>query len=46
LGAKLVKGKDVSIEGKYDSKEFYIERVNFLLMNLDIYIQDWEKESK
>ncbi|WP_171017402.1 plasmid pRiA4b ORF-3 family protein [Maribacter sp. ACAM166] len=43
---RWVKGKDVSIEGKYDSKEFYIERVNFLLMNLDIYIQDWEKESK
>jgi hypothetical protein len=42
---KWVQDKDVALEGKYDSKKFYIERVNYLLLNLDIYITEWENES-
>lgn len=41
---KWVKGKFVSSKGKYDHKKFNIERVNYLLLNLDIYISDWENE--
>lgn len=41
---KWVQDKVVALDGKYDSKKFYIERVNYLLLNLDIYITDWENE--
>ena len=38
--------KDVALGGKYDSNKFHIERVNMLLMNIDLYIEDWEDESR
>lgn len=41
-----VQGKEVAFEGKYDPKEFPIEKVNFLLLHLDSYIWDWEAEAQ
>ena len=41
---KWVKSKLVAVENKYDPMKFYSERVNFILVNLDMYIKDWENE--
>ena len=43
---KWVQEKNVAFKGKYDPKKFYIERINFALMELDDYIEDWEAESQ
>ncbi|MER3374012.1 MAG: plasmid pRiA4b ORF-3 family protein [Allomuricauda sp.] len=43
---KWVQLKHVAFEGKYDPKEFPIEKVNFLLLHLDSYIKDWEAEAE
>jgi len=43
---KWVQEKNVAFKGKYDPKKFYIERINFALMELDDYSEDWEAESK
>ena len=39
-----VNSKLVSFEGKYDPEKFYLERTNWTLLNLNIYIKDWENE--
>lgn len=41
---KWVQSKLVAVDSKYDPMKFYGERVNFILLNLDMYIKDWEKE--
>jgi hypothetical protein len=43
---KWVKSKLVAVDSKYDPMKFYSERVNFILLNLDMYIKDWENESE
>ncbi|RTE53267.1 plasmid pRiA4b ORF-3 family protein [Arenibacter aquaticus] len=42
---KWVQSKLVSVGSKYEPMKFYSERVNFILLNLDKYIMDWENES-
>jgi len=38
-----VNSKLASFNGKYDPERFYLERINWTLLNLDIYIKDWEE---
>ena len=40
------KSKLVAVDRKFDPMKFYSERVNFILLNLDMYIKDWENESE
>ena len=41
-----VQSKLVAVDNKYDPMKFYNERVNFILLHLDMYIKDWESESE
>jgi len=41
---KWVKSKLVAIDGKYDPEKFSMEKVNWVLLRLDIYIKEWENE--
>ncbi|NDV43076.1 plasmid pRiA4b ORF-3 family protein [Flagellimonas sediminis] len=40
-----VNSKLVAIDGRYDPQKIPLERVNYVLLNLDNYIKDWEKEA-
>ena len=40
-----VNSKLVAIDGRYDPNKFPLERINFVLLNLDTYIKDWEHEA-
>ena len=39
---KWVKSKLVAIDNTYDPEKLYIDKVNSILVNLDLYIKDWE----
>ncbi len=41
---KWVKSKLVAINGKYDPEKFHMEKVNWVLLQLDIYIKEWEND--
>jgi hypothetical protein len=41
---KWVRSKLVAIDGKYDPQKFPIEKVNQILLRLDVYIKEWEDE--
>ena len=41
---KWVKSKQVATNNLYDPQKFNIEKVNSILLNLDVYIKDWENE--
>lgn len=42
---KWVKSKLVAVDSQYDSEKFYSDKVNSTLVNLDMYIKDWENGS-
>lgn len=39
-----VRSKLVAIDGKYDPQKFHTEKVNWVLLRLDVYIEEWENE--
>ena len=39
-----VRSKLVAIDGKYDPQKFHMEKVNLVLLRLDVYIEEWENE--
>lgn len=41
---KWVRSKLVAIDGKYDPQKFHVEKVNWILLRLDVYIKEWENE--
>mgnify|MGYP003111929779 FL=1 len=43
---KWAKSKLVAVDSQYDSEKFYSDKVNSTLVNLDMYIKDWENKSK
>lgn len=40
-----VKSKLVAIDNKYNPQKFHMEKVNWVLLRLDVYIREWEKEN-
>lgn len=40
-----VNGQLAPTESSYDSQQFTLEKINYILLHLDTYIQDWEKKA-